>query len=162
MSGYFGDAPTVETLRAQEALKAMFKRAKAAEARVSELEELIKYLTSPPHEMTERVEWKPECRSFYMYGQDGTLLGSDHPVSAVVSSIKLRLRVGVLEQQNAKLCRIWRADHIYIQLLEKELSDVMPLASLHGFTSKRADEGTAARIAINQAIAELGTGNPST
>lgn len=71
-------------------------------------------------------------------------------------------RIGVLEQQNAKLCRIWRADHIYIQLLEKELSDVMPLASLHGFISKRADEGTAARHAINQAIAELGTGNPST
>lgn len=75
-----------------------------AEKRVKELEEQIRIMTSPPHEMAERVEWKPECRSFYVYGPVfGTLMGSDHPVSAVVESIKLRFRVKQLEAENARL-----------------------------------------------------------
>jgi hypothetical protein len=121
-----------EVMAANELMSAV-RRAERAEARAAELEaELARAETNYRTVCEERLALTTEINH------------------------DLLPRIERLEKQNVKLRAIWQLNQQYVELLKKELSDVMPFMAAHGWSSKRVDEGNAARHAINQAVGALG------
>lgn len=77
-----------------------------AEKRLGEAQAGQEALTdAPPLGSTERVEWKPECKSHYVYSASGELLGSGSPVNNAIVAVTLRAQ---LATSQARLVEVER------------------------------------------------------